>query len=139
MDKKGYAQIIGIIIAIALIYLAIYLVINVFTSPAELRINLQTNQIIQGHPGALLYKITNNKADSLYNVIINNSIVGRPRPQEKIDNMGTLLGKQYTSGSYSFSTQYLEPGQYTVRTILTYNYKNKLMTEDLTLKFEVFE
>lgn len=138
MDKKGYTQIIGAIIGILLIALIIFILVPNLTSPIELRINLQTNQIVQGQNGILLYRIINNKADPLYDVAINNSIIGKQFPPERIDELNTLLGKQYISGSYRFDTRYLEPGQYTIRTILTYNYKNKSMEEDLTLKFEVF-
>jgi len=91
MDKKGYVQIVGIVIFIVVAYFMIFVLIPKLTPPAELRISLQNNQIQRGQQGILFYKVKNSKNLPLENVIITNFIIGEEFSTKISTNIGRMV------------------------------------------------
>lgn len=136
--KKEERQLAFLFVAIILAVVIFFYVVPQLTPPAELRINLQVNQLVKGDEGVLFYKVTNNKNIPLENVTINNSIVGERWPAPKIEDVDLIENKQSHSGVYKFNTGQLDLGPHSVKTVLTYTYQGELRKEELTLGFEIF-
>jgi len=143
MNKKAQAiqvgGVIGVIIALLLFGALFFYVIPQLTPPAELRINLQSSQIVKPENGVLFYRITNNKDKPLENIVLGNYIVDRETDSKVIDNeIKRLEGNSDYSGKYIINTRSLSKGKYTVKTILNYTYEGENKMEELTLLFEIF-
>lgn len=138
MDKRGYTQVVGVAIFLIIIFVVFFVIIPELTPPAELRINFQTNQIVQGQQGILFYKVTANKGP-LENVVITNFIVTREQATQKETSAGRMIEGVTYADNYLFETNSLVKGEkYVVKTELEYIYKNESRKEELTLAFEVF-
>ena len=76
MNKKSQGGFLGIVIAIVIFYLVIFIIIPQFVPPAELRIQLQNNQLSKPQDGILFYTIISNKDFPLTKIAVDNTIVG---------------------------------------------------------------
>ncbi len=144
MNNKGYAQIVGLAIFLLALYIVIFVIIPQVTPPATFQIQLQNQQLSKPQEGVLFYAITNTRDITLTNVKINNSIIGYENIFRDTNSLTNILPKSTRSDKFVFNTAYLQPGEYTARSVLTYDYfdkfsnKIKNYTAELTLNFKVY-
>ncbi len=137
MNNKGYAQIVGGIVVIALFLILILYILPQLSSPVTFEIRLKEANISQSQNGVLFYKITNNKNAPIYDLKINNSIVGYESTLHEEKIITVIPNKQFVVGTYNFDTRYLSKGNYTIKSVINYIYQNKNDSAELTLKFLV--
>lgn len=139
--SKGQAQYVGIILFIVFIIILFNKVLPEFQAPADLAINIQQQQLVEGQDLIMFYKITNNKDEPLQNVEITNYIYSDSayyQDSAKNKQIGTLDAKKSFSDTYIFNTHGLTRGNYRVMSYLQYSYQDKSYSTNLTLQFEVF-
>ena len=136
MKKVQAIQFGGAAVIVLLFLVVIYYVIPQLYEPISLGISLQEKNISQFQEGVLNYQIVSNKGP-IYNLRINNTIIGYDSYLHQFKVIESMPSKQVTVDSFVFSTNSLPKGTYIVKTSVDYVYKNENKSTELTLGFNV--